>query len=175
MPRSSMRPRTARSSSRNADSPFGTCRSERRWRFRLNRTFEASRGDPTRPQTFFARWAWIPRPASAISTQADGESSRRSWLPDSWSNTRLRKPSTSSWRIDTGSNLTRCTPTTSRRTSTAATASDGMAVCLGDREALSRAEKLLDEYTSKVLGYLVSLESKGLFPKKHIQFFYCDD
>src|SRR5438445_6011995 len=46
----------------------------------------------------------------------------------------------------------------------------GMAVCLGDREALSRAEKLLDEYTSKVLGYLVSLESKGLFPKKHIQF-----
>ena len=51
----------------------------------------------------------------------------------------------------------------------------GMAVCLGDREALSRAEKLLDEYTSKVLGYLVSLESKGLFPKKHIQFFYCDD
>src|SRR2546426_1058025 len=51
----------------------------------------------------------------------------------------------------------------------------GMAVCLGDREALSRAEKLLDEYTSKVLGYLVSLESKGLFPKKHVQFFYCDD
>src|SRR5438093_817022 len=51
----------------------------------------------------------------------------------------------------------------------------GVAVCLGDREALSRAEKLLDEYTSKVLGYLVSLESKGMFPKKHIQFFYCDD
>src|SRR5712692_9360390 len=51
----------------------------------------------------------------------------------------------------------------------------GMAVCLGDREALARAEKLLEEYTSKVLGYLVSLESKGLFPKKHIQFFYCDD
>src|SRR2546427_5526448 len=50
-----------------------------------------------------------------------------------------------------------------------------MAVCLGDREALSRAEKLLDEYTSKVLGPLVALESKGLFPKKHIQFFYCDD
>ncbi len=51
----------------------------------------------------------------------------------------------------------------------------GMAVCLGDRDALGRAEKLLDEYTSKVLGYLVALESKGLFPKKHIQFFYCDD
>src|SRR5437899_4571228 len=51
----------------------------------------------------------------------------------------------------------------------------GMAVCLGDRDALARAEKLLEEYTSKVLGHLVALESKGLFPKKHIQFFYCDD
>ncbi len=51
----------------------------------------------------------------------------------------------------------------------------GMAVCLGDREALAKAEKLLEEYTAKVLGYLVSLESEGLFPKKHIQFFYCDD
>src|SRR3989449_11439219 len=50
-----------------------------------------------------------------------------------------------------------------------------MAVCRGDRDALARAEKLLDEYTSKVLGHLVALESKGLFPKKHIQFFYCDD
>src|SRR3989454_1094356 len=49
------------------------------------------------------------------------------------------------------------------------------AVCLGDRDALARAEKLLDEYTSKVLGHLVALESTGLFPKKHIQFFYCDD
>src|SRR5256712_4517920 len=51
----------------------------------------------------------------------------------------------------------------------------GMAVCLGDREATAKAEKLLEEYTAKVLGYLVSLESAGLFPKKHIQFFYCDD
>src|SRR2546428_4447651 len=50
-----------------------------------------------------------------------------------------------------------------------------MAVCLGDRDALARAEKLLAESTSKVLGHLVALESKGLFPKKHIQFFYCDD
>src|SRR2546426_342847 len=41
----------------------------------------------------------------------------------------------------------------------------GMGVCLGDREAVSRAEKLLGEYTSKVLGYLVSLEAKGLIPK----------
>jgi RecJ-like exonuclease len=51
----------------------------------------------------------------------------------------------------------------------------GLAVCLGDRDALAKAEKLLDEYTSRVLGYLVGLESKGLFAKKHIQFFYCDD
>ncbi len=51
----------------------------------------------------------------------------------------------------------------------------GMAVCLGDREALAKAEGLLEEYTAKVLGYLVRLESEGLFPKKHIQFFYCGD
>lgn len=51
----------------------------------------------------------------------------------------------------------------------------GMAVCLGDREALARAERLLEEYTTRVLNYLVGLETKGLFPKKHIQFFYCDD
>ena len=51
----------------------------------------------------------------------------------------------------------------------------GLALCLGDREALARAEKLLDEYTGRVLGYLVGLESKGLFAKKRIQFFYCDD
>src|SRR5207245_9341908 len=51
----------------------------------------------------------------------------------------------------------------------------GMAVCLGDREATAKAEKLLEEYAAKVLGYLVALESAGLFPKKHIQFFYCDD
>jgi len=51
----------------------------------------------------------------------------------------------------------------------------GMAVCLGDRDALGKAEKLLDEYMGRVLGYLAGLESKGLFAKKHIQFFYCDD
>jgi len=51
----------------------------------------------------------------------------------------------------------------------------GLALCLGDREALAKAEKLLEEYTSRVLGYLVGLETKGLFPKKHTQFFYCDD
>jgi len=51
----------------------------------------------------------------------------------------------------------------------------GMAVCLGDREALAKAEKLLEDYTSRVLGYLVGLETKGLFAKKHIQFFYCDE
>jgi single-stranded-DNA-specific exonuclease len=50
----------------------------------------------------------------------------------------------------------------------------GMAVCMGDREALGRAEKLLGDYTAKVLGILVGLETKGLFAKKHIQFFYTD-
>jgi len=51
----------------------------------------------------------------------------------------------------------------------------GLAVCLGDRDALAKAEKLLEAYTSRLLGYLVGLEAKGLFAKKHIQFFYCDD
>jgi len=51
----------------------------------------------------------------------------------------------------------------------------GMAVCLGDREALSKAEALRDEYTGKVLGHLSRLESEGLFAKKHIQFFYCEE
>lgn len=51
----------------------------------------------------------------------------------------------------------------------------GLAVCLGDREALAKGEKLLEEYTSRVLAVLVGLESKGRFEKKHIQFFYCDD
>ncbi len=51
----------------------------------------------------------------------------------------------------------------------------GMAVCLGDRDALARAEALLDEYTTKVLAYLRKLESEDLFAKKHIQFFYCKE
>src|SRR3989440_1871925 len=51
----------------------------------------------------------------------------------------------------------------------------GLAVCLGDGDALTRAEKLLEEYTARLLGYLVGLEAKGLFAQRHIQFFYCDD
>jgi len=51
----------------------------------------------------------------------------------------------------------------------------GMAVCLGDREALGRAEALRDEYTSKVLGHLVRLETEGPSTKKHVQFFYCEE
>src|SRR6266568_3127445 len=51
----------------------------------------------------------------------------------------------------------------------------GMAVCLGDREALAKAEGLLDQYVSRMLGYLTRLEREGLYAKKHIQFFYCDD
>src|SRR6266581_523324 len=51
----------------------------------------------------------------------------------------------------------------------------GMAVCLGDREALAKAEGLLDQYMSRMLGYLTRLEREGLYAKKHIQFFYCDD
>ncbi len=51
----------------------------------------------------------------------------------------------------------------------------GMAVCLGDREALGKAESLLDEYTTRVLGHLRALETDGLFAKKHVQFFYCEE
>ena len=49
----------------------------------------------------------------------------------------------------------------------------GMAVCLGDRDALSKAEGLLDQYTNRVLEHLRALETEGLFVKKHVQFFYC--
>ncbi len=51
----------------------------------------------------------------------------------------------------------------------------GMAVCLGDREAVIQAESLLDRYTDHVLGYLGKLETDGLFSKKHVQFFYCEE
>ncbi len=51
----------------------------------------------------------------------------------------------------------------------------GMAVCLGDREAVIQAESLLDRYTSRVLEYLSKLETEGLFTKKHTQFFYCEE
>src|SRR5207245_9299442 len=45
----------------------------------------------------------------------------------------------------------------------------------GHLSAHERAATLLDDYTAKVPGLPAALESKGLFPKQHIQFFYCDD
>lgn len=51
----------------------------------------------------------------------------------------------------------------------------GMAVCLGDRDALAKAESLLDQYTNRVLEHLQKLETEGLFTKKHVQFFYCEE
>ncbi|HYT00270.1 MAG TPA: DHH family phosphoesterase [Thermoplasmata archaeon] len=51
----------------------------------------------------------------------------------------------------------------------------GMAVCLGDRDALAKAEGLLEQFTGRVLGYLMRLEGEGLYARKHVQFFYCDD
>ncbi len=51
----------------------------------------------------------------------------------------------------------------------------GMAVCLGDREALAKAESLLDRYTNRVLEHLRALETEGMFAKKHVQFFYCEE
>ncbi len=51
----------------------------------------------------------------------------------------------------------------------------GMALCLGDREALGKAEALRDQYTGKVLLYLRKFETEGLFARKHLQFFYCEE
>ncbi len=51
----------------------------------------------------------------------------------------------------------------------------GMALCLGDRDALTRADALREQYTSRVLGYLAALETEGLYAKKHVQFFYCEE
>ncbi len=51
----------------------------------------------------------------------------------------------------------------------------GMAVCLGDREAIVKAEALLDLYTNRVLEHLRKLETEGIFTKKHVQFFYCEE
>ena len=51
----------------------------------------------------------------------------------------------------------------------------GMSVCLGDREAIVKAEALLDQYTSRVLEHLRTLETEGMFTKKHVQFFYCEE
>ena len=51
----------------------------------------------------------------------------------------------------------------------------GMAVLLGDREALAKAEVLRDEYERLVRGHLVRLESGGLYAKEHVQFFYTEE
>ena len=51
----------------------------------------------------------------------------------------------------------------------------GMALCLGDRDALTKAEALLDQYTSRVLEHLRTLETEGRFAKKQVQFFYCEE
>ncbi len=51
----------------------------------------------------------------------------------------------------------------------------GMAVCLGDRDALAKAETLLDHFTNRVLEHLRALETDGLYAKKHVQFFYCEE
>lgn len=51
----------------------------------------------------------------------------------------------------------------------------GMSVCLGDREAIVKAESLLDQYTTRVLEHLRKLETEGMFAKKHVQFFYCEE
>src|SRR5213078_4762197 len=50
-----------------------------------------------------------------------------------------------------------------------------LATRLLEQGAAPEALEALVEDTARLLEYLVGLEAKGLFAKRHIQFFYCDD
>lgn len=51
----------------------------------------------------------------------------------------------------------------------------GLALCLGDKEAFSRAEEIRQKFDDVLLGYLQKLEAEGPFTKRHIQFFYTEE
>jgi len=51
----------------------------------------------------------------------------------------------------------------------------GLALCLGDKEAFSRAEEIRTRFDDRLFAYLHKLEAEGPFTKKHIQFFYTDE
>jgi single-stranded-DNA-specific exonuclease len=51
----------------------------------------------------------------------------------------------------------------------------GIALCLGDKEAFSRAEDIRKRFDDRLLSYLQKLETEGPFTKKHVQFFYTDE
>ncbi len=51
----------------------------------------------------------------------------------------------------------------------------GIALCLGDKEAFSRAEDIRKKFDDRLLTYLRKLEADGPFTKDHLQFFYTDE
>ncbi len=51
----------------------------------------------------------------------------------------------------------------------------GLALCLGDKEAFSRAEEIRKRFDDRLFEYLRKLETEGPFTRKHIQFFYTDE
>ncbi|OGS50202.1 MAG: hypothetical protein A3K65_09760 [Euryarchaeota archaeon RBG_16_68_12] len=51
----------------------------------------------------------------------------------------------------------------------------GLSLCLGDKEAFSRAEDIRKRFDDRLLAYLLKLETEGPFTKKHLQFFYTDE
>jgi len=51
----------------------------------------------------------------------------------------------------------------------------GVALCMGDKESLARAEELRKEYIRKILDRLVSIETGGVTEKTNIQYFDAPD
>lgn len=51
----------------------------------------------------------------------------------------------------------------------------GIALCMGDKEALERAGELRREYNNKIMDRLVSIESGGVKHMDHIQYFTASD
>ncbi len=50
----------------------------------------------------------------------------------------------------------------------------GVCVALGDKASLREAEGLREDYFNQIIKYLHELE-KGMFTRKHLQFFYCPE
>jgi len=51
----------------------------------------------------------------------------------------------------------------------------GIAMCMGDMEALARASELRREYNNKILGRLTEIETQGVSHKNHVQYFDAHD
>src|SRR4030042_599314 len=51
----------------------------------------------------------------------------------------------------------------------------GIAICMGDKEALARASEVRREYNGKILTRLTEIEAGGVIHKSHIQYFEAPD